>query len=334
MPKGFLWRRRSPITLQCSSSLEAAHRAGIIHRDIKPENIMLRPDGVAKVVDFGLARMLEPRAESMLEATQTGSVMGTPRYMSPEQARGDKLDVRSDIFSLGAVLFEMACGSPGSGRQHRRGFCGAARCTAGHRRCRSLARRPLGCPAKGRRGSLFIHGRIRRRHSAGRSQPQHGTACGSGVNRGPPAALARQMGRFGSSRRWTGHLCLESALQHSSRPGCRASDHVRRPKELSGSRFRRQSHCLLLATSLRGCPAYLCQACRKRRTPAAYLRDAGGCAAVLVARWQPDRFLSPGSGPDRIRFALSGPLRGLRRAPERRRRTLCRAWLGRSFVVR
>ena len=100
------------ITLQCSSSLEAAHRAGIIHRDIKPENIMLRPDGVAKVVDFGLARMLEPRAESMLEATQTGSVMGTPRYMSPEQARGDKLDVRSDIFSLGAVLFEMACGSP------------------------------------------------------------------------------------------------------------------------------------------------------------------------------------------------------------------------------
>jgi eukaryotic-like serine/threonine-protein kinase len=100
------------IALQCASSLEAAHRAGIIHRDIKPENIMLRPDGVAKVVDFGLARMLEPRPDSMLEATQTGSVMGTPRYMSPEQARGAKLDVRSDIFSVGAVLFEMACGCP------------------------------------------------------------------------------------------------------------------------------------------------------------------------------------------------------------------------------
>jgi eukaryotic-like serine/threonine-protein kinase len=100
------------IALQCASTLEAAHRAGIIHRDIKPENIMLRPDGLVKVVDFGLARMLERRASGMLEQTQTGSVMGTPRYMSPEQARGVKLDARSDIFSLGAVLFEMVCGYP------------------------------------------------------------------------------------------------------------------------------------------------------------------------------------------------------------------------------
>jgi Tol biopolymer transport system component/serine/threonine protein kinase len=100
------------VALQCASSLKAAHRAGIIHRDVKPENIMLRPDGVAKVVDFGLARMLEPRGDSMLDATQTGSVMGTPRYMSPEQARGEKLDARSDIFSLGAVLFEMIYGCP------------------------------------------------------------------------------------------------------------------------------------------------------------------------------------------------------------------------------
>jgi eukaryotic-like serine/threonine-protein kinase len=100
------------IALQCASSLEATHRAGVIHRDIKPENIMLRPDGLVKVVDFGLARMLEPRADDLLERTQTGSVMGTPRYMSPEQARGEKLDARSDIFSLGAVLFEMVCGYP------------------------------------------------------------------------------------------------------------------------------------------------------------------------------------------------------------------------------
>ncbi len=100
------------IALQCASSLEAAHRAGIIHRDIKPENIMLRPDGLVKVVDFGLARVLEPRAAGLLEQTQTGNVIGTPRYMSPEQARGEKLDARSDIFSLGAVLFEMVCGYP------------------------------------------------------------------------------------------------------------------------------------------------------------------------------------------------------------------------------
>src|SRR4051794_24021401 len=100
------------IALQCASSLEAAHRAGIIHRDIKPENIMLRLDGLVKVVDFGLARMLEPSSGGRLEQTQTGSVMGTPRYMSPEQARGEKLDARSDIFSLGAVLFEIVCGYP------------------------------------------------------------------------------------------------------------------------------------------------------------------------------------------------------------------------------
>jgi Tol biopolymer transport system component len=100
------------IATQCADTLDAAHAAGIIHRDIKPENIMIRADGVAKVVDFGLARILEPGPDWALDATQTGSVMGTPRYMSPEQARGRKPDARSDIFSLGAVVFEMIAGRP------------------------------------------------------------------------------------------------------------------------------------------------------------------------------------------------------------------------------
>lgn len=100
------------IALQCAAALGAAHRAGIVHRDIKPENIMVRPDGVVKVVDFGLARMIKPAPDKSLHATQTGHIMGTPRYMSPEQARGRKPDVRSDIFSLGAVLFELAAGHP------------------------------------------------------------------------------------------------------------------------------------------------------------------------------------------------------------------------------
>jgi Tol biopolymer transport system component len=105
------------VSLQCARALEAAHEAGIVHRDVKPENIMLRPDGLVKVVDFGLARINTRTSESATEATQTGSLVGTPRYMSPEQARGENLDARTDIFSLGAVVYEMATGKhafPGS----------------------------------------------------------------------------------------------------------------------------------------------------------------------------------------------------------------------------
>lgn len=100
------------IGLQCAAALDAAHRAGIVHRDIKPENIMLRPDGLVKVVDFGLARILQTGETASPHATQTGSVIGTPRYMSPEQARGEKLDGRTDIFSLAAVLAELLTGRP------------------------------------------------------------------------------------------------------------------------------------------------------------------------------------------------------------------------------
>lgn len=105
-------REVAAIGVQCAAALARAHQAGVVHRDIKPENIMLRPDGVAKVVDFGLARMVEARPETNPQATQTGSIMGTPRYMSPEQARGRRPDARADIFSLGAVLYEMAAGRP------------------------------------------------------------------------------------------------------------------------------------------------------------------------------------------------------------------------------
>ena len=99
------------VAAQVASALAAAHAAGIIHRDIKSENIMVRGDGYVKVLDFGLAKLTERQATgaevSTLMRTGPGVVMGTASYMSPEQARGVKVDARTDIWSLGAVLYEM-----------------------------------------------------------------------------------------------------------------------------------------------------------------------------------------------------------------------------------
>jgi len=117
------------VAIQVTSALAAAHQAGIVHRDIKPENIMLRPDAYVKVLDFGIAKLAESsfadtafatpkafgatrdRAESVtLAKTNLGSILGTVRYMSPEQARGAPVDKTTDIWSLGVVLYEMVTG--------------------------------------------------------------------------------------------------------------------------------------------------------------------------------------------------------------------------------
>jgi serine/threonine protein kinase len=101
------------ITVQVTGALAAAHAAGIVHKDIKPENIMVRPDGYVKVLDFGLAELVGPRPSTNQSESLTDKAMpvrGTVRYMSPEQARGLAVDARSDIFSLGVVLYEMIAG--------------------------------------------------------------------------------------------------------------------------------------------------------------------------------------------------------------------------------
>jgi serine/threonine protein kinase/Tfp pilus assembly protein PilF len=107
------------VTIQIASAIVAAHAAGIVHRDIKPENIMLRPDGIVKVLDFGLAKLSEKAdtgkvdteaATKGLVQTGPGVVVGTAAYMSPEQVRGLTLDARTDIFSIGVVLYEMVAG--------------------------------------------------------------------------------------------------------------------------------------------------------------------------------------------------------------------------------
>jgi len=102
-------QRALEITSDILSALDYSHRAGIIHRDIKPANVMLTPSGDVKVMDFGIARAMSDAAQTM---TQTAAVVGTAQYLSPEQARGETVDSRSDVYSAGCVLYELLTGRP------------------------------------------------------------------------------------------------------------------------------------------------------------------------------------------------------------------------------
>ncbi|MGI8789196.1 MAG: protein kinase domain-containing protein [Pyrinomonadaceae bacterium] len=107
------------ILIQIAGALAAAHKAHLVHRDIKPENIMIRPDGYVKILDFGLAKLVERKNKSILgledltvgkNQTAKGVILGTVNYMSPEQAKGEQVDKRTDIFSFGVVIYEMIAG--------------------------------------------------------------------------------------------------------------------------------------------------------------------------------------------------------------------------------
>src|SRR5207253_10047237 len=111
-------RRQLDLSAQIADGLAKAHAAGIVHRDLKPENLMVSKDGFVKILDFGLAKLTEPLSQDQsalptaigAPGTEPGTVMGTVGYMSPEQASGETVDFRSDQFSFGSMLYEVATG--------------------------------------------------------------------------------------------------------------------------------------------------------------------------------------------------------------------------------
>ncbi|MBM4076845.1 MAG: serine/threonine protein kinase, partial [Planctomycetes bacterium] len=104
---GLPWQQACDLIAQAASGLAAAHAAGMIHRDIKPENLMLTKEGIVKVVDFGLSKLLDAANDTRSAVTKVGQILGTPQYMSPEQFEAIQVDARTDIYSLGATLFRL-----------------------------------------------------------------------------------------------------------------------------------------------------------------------------------------------------------------------------------
>lgn len=102
-------RKAMEVIADVCAALDFSHRNGIVHRDVKPANIMINRAGAVKVMDFGIARAISDASSPM---TQTAAVIGTAQYLSPEQARGEQVDARSDVYSLGCVLFEILTGEP------------------------------------------------------------------------------------------------------------------------------------------------------------------------------------------------------------------------------
>ena len=132
--------------VQIAEALDAAHRHGIVHRDLKPENVLRGQDGRLKIVDFGIARITDPViADTQASLTLTGTHLGTPGYMAPEQLRGQTADARVDIFAFGVMAYELATGCIPSAEAIRR-RCSSACCRT-TRRSPARSSRPASTPS-------------------------------------------------------------------------------------------------------------------------------------------------------------------------------------------
>ena len=195
--------RRSP------SALDHAHASQVVHRDVKPANIMIEPSGQVKVMDFGIAKL-----ETAANLTSTGLIMGTPNYMSPEQARGLKVDGRSDLFSLGCVLYECLTGARPFQAESVSGILVKILTEdpppvdfASHRPAARRGRRAEPCDGEGRLRPLRVGGRDDRgpaRCSGRRGRPGHThRACGFAFrrsSRGCPGIGGLGIGRTAPGR--------------------------------------------------------------------------------------------------------------------------------------
>ena len=245
-------RRRSTSSLQILRAARFAHQRGIVHRDIKPHNVMIDDEGRVKVTDFGIARA------GASDMTETGSIMGTAQYLSPEQAQGQPVDARSDLYSIGIVLYEMLTGA----RAVRRRVAGRGRAQAGVRGAGAAARAQPGGPAGARRGRAARAGEgpgapLRRRRRV------HRRAAGARVAPSRTVvALAAPPGRGdaveeddrGAPRRWWLWL-LAPARAGGDR--VRRSTCCSRPSRLAGARTwsaasRRPRRSVLQNARLRG----------------------------------------------------------------------------------